>query len=65
MKAMTLRMHININYDGNISDFARHYDISRLTASKWVNGGYLWIEGENVSDGVYSLRIDKKERGVG
>lgn len=60
MKAITLRMYININFDGNISYFARVYEISRITASKWVNQGYIWVEGEGVQEGVYSLRMEKK-----
>jgi hypothetical protein len=53
-------MYININFDGNISYFARVYEISRITASKWVNQGYIWVEGEGVQEGVYSLRMEKK-----
>jgi hypothetical protein len=64
MKAVTLRHYINVNHDGNLAAFARKIDRTPKTVGEWVKARCIWVEGEDgedVKDGVYSLRMESKD----
>lgn len=60
MKAVTLRHYINVNHDGNLAAFARKINRTPKTVGEWVKAGCIWVEGEGIKEGVYSLRAEKK-----
>lgn len=48
--AITLRHHININYNGNVAAFARANGIeNRQQAHRWLAEGWIVVDGRMYS----------------
>jgi len=43
---MTLRQHIDNEYKGNIAAFARAVGTSHIQASRWLEYGCIWLNGQ-------------------
>lgn len=43
---MTLKQHIETNYNSNTAAFARDVGTSHTQATRWLQMGCLWIDGQ-------------------